>query len=114
MALRPTRVSLVVLGCAAAIGGAACGGASSDVSGNNPGDGKQIFSDAGCGGCHTFKPADSGGTSGPSLDNTSMTEQQIADQIATGGGGMPAFQGDLTQSQIDAVAAFIAEAQLTN
>lgn len=89
-------------------GAAACGGASSDVSGSNAGDGKQIFSDAGCGNCHTFKPAGSGGTSGPALDGITLSQQAIADQIAAGGGGMPAFEGDLTQTQIDAVAAFIA------
>lgn len=112
--MRLTRLALVVLACAATLGAAACGGASSDATGTNPGDGKQIFSDAGCGSCHTFAPADSNGTSGPTLDNTSLNQQQIADQISSGGGGMPAFQGDLTQSQIDAVAAFIAEAQTVN
>jgi cytochrome c oxidase subunit 2 len=30
--------------------------------------GKKVFSDAGCGGCHTFAPAGSSGAIGPDLD----------------------------------------------
>lgn len=114
MNLRLTRAALLASACFAAFGVAACGSVSTEATGTNPGDGKQIFSDAGCGGCHTFKPADSSGTSGPALDNTSLNQDQIAEQIAKGGGGMPAFAGDLNEAQIDAVAAFIAEAETIN
>jgi mono/diheme cytochrome c family protein len=34
----------------------------------DPAAGKQVFLDSGCGGCHTFKPAGSTGTTGPDLD----------------------------------------------
>ena len=34
----------------------------------NPAAGKKVFSDAGCGGCHTFAPAGTSGTVGPDLD----------------------------------------------
>jgi mono/diheme cytochrome c family protein len=30
--------------------------------------GKQVFMQSGCGGCHTFKPAGTSGTTGPDLD----------------------------------------------
>jgi cytochrome c551/c552 len=30
--------------------------------------GKQVFTSSGCGGCHTFKPAGTTGTTGPDLD----------------------------------------------
>ena len=35
----------------------------------NPAAGKAVFASAGCGGCHTFKPAGSNGNVGPKLDN---------------------------------------------
>jgi len=34
----------------------------------DPAAGKQAFSESGCGGCHTFKPADTSGKTGPDLD----------------------------------------------
>ncbi len=102
-----SRFFLLVLACVAIAGVTACGGTNTDATGTNPGDGKQIFSDAGCGGCHTFAPAGSGGKSGPALDGTTLSAAEVAAQIKSGGGGMPGFEGDLTPEQIDAVAAFI-------
>lgn len=94
---------------AAAAIAAGCGGSDgSSATGENPGDGKQIFSDAGCAGCHHFAPAGSNGGSGPDLDGTSLTVQQIEDQVRDGGGGMPSFSGDLSDQQIQAVAEFVA------
>lgn len=96
----------VVLAAAAFVTG--CGGASgSQATGENPGDGKQIFSDS-CAGCHQFAPAGSGGGSGPDLDGTSLTVQEIAAQVRDGGGGMPNFSGKLTEQQIQAVSEFVA------
>jgi mono/diheme cytochrome c family protein len=34
----------------------------------NPTAGKQVFTSSGCGGCHTFQPAGTSGTTGPDLD----------------------------------------------
>jgi mono/diheme cytochrome c family protein len=34
----------------------------------NAAAGKQVFMQSGCGGCHTFKPAGTSGTTGPDLD----------------------------------------------
>lgn len=34
----------------------------------NPAKGKLVFTRSGCGGCHTFKPAGTTGTTGPDLD----------------------------------------------
>jgi mono/diheme cytochrome c family protein len=34
----------------------------------NAAAGKQVFTSSGCGGCHTFKPAGTTGTTGPDLD----------------------------------------------
>ncbi|MGH3084481.1 MAG: c-type cytochrome [Gaiellaceae bacterium] len=34
----------------------------------DPAKGKQVFTSSGCGGCHTFQPAGTTGTTGPDLD----------------------------------------------
>jgi mono/diheme cytochrome c family protein len=34
----------------------------------NPTAGRQVFTSSGCGGCHTFQPAGTTGTTGPDLD----------------------------------------------
>jgi mono/diheme cytochrome c family protein len=36
----------------------------------SPAAGKTVFASAGCGGCHTFSPAASSGTTGPNLDES--------------------------------------------
>jgi mono/diheme cytochrome c family protein len=46
---------------------------------------------------------------GPSLDTTALTEAEIAQVVANGRNTMPAFAGQLTDEQIDAVAAFVAQ-----
>ncbi|MGZ4289200.1 MAG: cytochrome c [Gaiellaceae bacterium] len=71
-------------------------------------DGKQVFAAAGCGGCHTLKAAGSTGNVGPNLDQLKPSEQRVAHQVEVGGGAMPAFKGQLSDAQIQAVAAFVA------
>lgn len=87
---------------------AGCGSSGSDATGTDPGDGKQIFSDSGCAGCHKFAPAGSNGGSGPDLDGITLDVAAIEAQVRSGGGGMPSFDGDLTDQQITAVAEFVA------
>ena len=72
-------------------------------------DGKGIFTEAGCGGCHVLKAAGTSGTSGPDLDRTKPGLQEAVGQIRTGGGGMPAFRGRLTDEQIQTVAKYVTE-----
>jgi mono/diheme cytochrome c family protein len=72
-------------------------------------DGKDVFAEAGCGGCHTYSPAGSNGSVGPNLDDANVTFEQAVQQVTNGGGGMPAFKGDLSQEEIDAVARFVTE-----
>ena len=73
-------------------------------------DGKQIFTSAGCGGCHTLKDAAATGNVGPNLDQLKPSEAAVAHQVEVGGGAMPAFKGQLTPAQIQAVAAYVAGA----
>jgi mono/diheme cytochrome c family protein len=72
------------------------------------GDPKALFT-SNCAGCHTFAAAEATGTVGPNLDQLSPTEARIAEQIRKGGGGMPAFEGQLTDEQIQALAKFVFE-----
>jgi mono/diheme cytochrome c family protein len=71
-------------------------------------DGKQVFSSAGCGGCHTLKDAGSSGNVGPNLDTLKPSKSRVAHQVEVGGGAMPSFKGQLTDAQIQAVAAYVA------
>src|SRR5436305_2154301 len=45
----------------------------------NPANGKKAFASLGCAGCHTYKPANSNGQTGPDLDKLPQYAQQ-ADQ----------------------------------
>jgi mono/diheme cytochrome c family protein len=69
--------------------------------------GKQVFASAGCGGCHTLKAAGSSGNVGPNLDDLKPSQQIVAHQVTVGGGAMPAFKGQLSDKQIQDVAAFV-------
>ncbi|MFT4050560.1 MAG: cytochrome c [Solirubrobacterales bacterium] len=82
---------------------AGCGGPASTST-----DGKTIFSDAGCGSCHSLDAAGSDGGSGPDLTNLKVSADVVAEQVTNGGGGMPSFKGRLTDEQIQAVAKFVA------
>jgi mono/diheme cytochrome c family protein len=45
----------------------------------DPAAGEKLFASSGCGGCHTFKPANATGKVGPDLDNLAADAQK-ADQ----------------------------------
>jgi mono/diheme cytochrome c family protein len=80
--------------------------------------GEQIFTAAGCAGCHTFGPAGSNGTIGPNLDELAAAagnrepgksaEEYVRESLtkpeaflAPGfGNAMPSFDGRLTDKQI--------------
>ncbi len=84
--------------------------------------GEQIFTAAGCAGCHTFQPAGSTGTIGPDLDDLAsaagdmppeeFVRQSILDPDAeiTEGfqpGVMPAFEGRLNDEQVQALVQYL-------
>jgi cytochrome c5 len=68
--------------------------------------GEEIFV-ANCGTCHTLTAAGTSGTVGPNLDDTSFDQGAVEDQVTLGGGGMPAFEGQLSEDEIQNVAAFV-------
>ncbi len=73
--------------------------------------GKDVYASAGCGSCHTFEDAGSTGTIGPNLDDSSADFEAAAEQIRTGGGGMPAFEGQLSEQEIADVAAYVTQSR---
>jgi cytochrome c oxidase subunit 2 len=88
-------------------------------------DGETIFTSAGCGSCHTFRPAGTTAEVGPSLNDLEPGEEpledfireSIADPNAEITSGyqpdvMPAtFERTLTQEQLDALVQYLVEGQ---
>ena len=71
-------------------------------------DGKAIFT-SNCASCHTLAAADTSGTVGPNLDQAKPSRQATEQKVRKGGGGMPAFEGQLSDEQIQAVADYVAK-----
>jgi mono/diheme cytochrome c family protein len=87
--------------------------------------GEQIFTAAGCAGCHTFAPAGSNATIGPNLDELAAAaakrepgksaEQYVRESLlqpdaflAPGfGNAMPSFEGRLTDKQIQTLVDYL-------
>ena len=85
-------------------GGATGGGEQGDADA-----GKAVFASAGCGGCHTYSKANSNGTVGPNLDDANVDYDAAVQQVHNGGGGMPPFEGKLSDEEIANVAAFVTQ-----
>jgi mono/diheme cytochrome c family protein len=74
----------------------------------DPAAGKVVFTGAsGCTGCHTLADAGSTGTVGPNLDQAKPPYAKVVDRVTNGQGVMPAFKGQLTETQIQDVAAYV-------
>jgi mono/diheme cytochrome c family protein len=72
-------------------------------------NGKAIFTSAGCAGCHTLKDANATGNVGPNLDQLKPSKDRVIHQVTFGGAVMPAFRGRLSEAQIQAVSAYVAQ-----
>jgi mono/diheme cytochrome c family protein len=114
--------SLVLIALLLALGLAACGGdddddeaggattaAETQAGGGEEADGEAVFASAGCGGCHTLEAAGSSGATGPNLDELMPSEEQVEEQVRNGGGAMPAFDDQLSDAEITAVAQYVSE-----
>lgn len=73
----------------------------------DPAAGKAVFASAGCSGCHTLKAAGATGNVGPNLDDLKPTEDAVKNQVIHGGGAMPAFGTQLSNAEIQNVAAYV-------
>jgi mono/diheme cytochrome c family protein len=86
---------------------AAVGAAFSLPAAAGAGTGPQVWSQAGCGGCHTLGAAGSTGNAGPNLDALRPSSAAVSAQVTYGGGGMPSFGGSLSSSDIQALASWV-------
>ena len=77
---------------------------SKEADARESGQGEQIFSDN-CAGCHGADGG--GGNGGPALDDGGFSLKQAIEQITNGGGGMPAFGGQLSDEEIRDLAAYV-------
>ena len=89
-------------------GGAATTAATTAETTEGGGDGAAVFA-SNCGTCHTLAAAGSDGTTGPNLDDLMPDKETVEAQVRSGGGGMPAFEGQLSDAEIEAVATYVSE-----
>ena len=71
--------------------------------------GEAVYASAGCGGCHTMEAAGSSGNVGPNLDDSQPDAALVEERVRNGAGAMPAFEGQLSDQQIDDVTAYVVE-----
>ena len=73
-------------------------------------EGKKIFLGVGnCAVCHTLQDANSNGNIGPNLDEIKPGIAQIISAVTNGIGIMPAYEGQLSTGEIQALANYVAE-----
>jgi mono/diheme cytochrome c family protein len=87
--------------------GSAVEEATSEVAaGGDAAAGKEVFT-ANCAACHTLADAGATGAVGPNLDDAAPDQATVEAKVRTGGGGMPAFEGQLSDDEIANVAAYV-------
>ena len=88
-------------------GGAAEGGGE-EASGGDPEAGAEVFATS-CAACHGEDGT--GGAGGPGLTSMPKAQEQASaeEQVREGGGGMPPFEGQLSDEEISNVAAFVVQ-----
>jgi len=72
--------------------------------------GKQVFETAGCKNCHTLSDAGATGNVGPNLDDAKPPADLVVERVTNGKGVMPSFKGQLSEQQIQDVAAYVSQA----
>ncbi len=70
-------------------------------------EGKRIFTSAGCVACHTLKAAGASGNVGPNLDQVKPSYDKVIERVTNGKPPMPSFRGQLSTTEIQAVARFV-------
>jgi mono/diheme cytochrome c family protein len=77
----------------------------------DPVAGKLVFTGAGgCGGCHTLADAKTSGKVGPNLDQAKPALSLAVTRVTHGQGAMPNFTGQLSDTQIANVTAYVVKA----
>jgi len=72
--------------------------------------GKEVFLNAGnCATCHSLKDAGSNAMVGPNLNDIKPVVERVKNAVTNGIGVMPAYQGILSDEEIDAVSYYVSE-----
>ena len=114
------RVALALVALVLCMGVTACGGDDEDSGATTEttttettttdetttASGREVFV-ADCASCHTLADAGATGAIGPNLDESSLDEAAVEAQVRSGGGGMPAFEGELSDEEIQAVSGYV-------
>lgn len=80
------------------------------ASAGDPAAGKEVFASAGCGACHVLADAGTSGTVGPNLDEAKPSRELVVERVTNGKPPMPSFKDQLSEKQIEDVAAYVVQA----
>ena len=69
--------------------------------------GKKIFLENNCATCHTLSGAESYGNIGPNLNEIRPNMMMVIAAVTNGIGVMPAYQGELSTEEIQALAHYV-------
>ena len=70
--------------------------------------GKNVFLNKGnCVACHTLNDAESNGKIGPNLNQIKPDKMRVISTVTNGIGVMPAYEGQLSMQEIEAVAHYV-------
>jgi cytochrome c6 len=71
--------------------------------------GEEVFAAQGCANCHTLEAAGASAEVGPNLDEVQPSLEATVEQVTNGGNGMPAYRDQVSEEDIQAVAAYVVE-----
>lgn len=105
---RQTGLAAVFLALAAGFAAIAAAPGAQAADGDATEQGRQLFTDWGCGACHVLKDAGGAGHVGPALDgNGKLSKAYIVSLVNNGQGAMPGFAGAMTDEEIALLADYI-------
>jgi mono/diheme cytochrome c family protein len=81
-----------------------------DIHDGRPAVGRPLFTQMGCGSCHTLAASGANGKIGPDLDADPPGFDLVLDRVTNGTGGMPSFKKRLSERQIRDLAAYVVTA----
>lgn len=71
---------------------------------------RTLFSQYGCGSCHSFADANGFGHIGPALDgNDALSVEYVTQIVSNGQGAMPGFGGMVSDEELETLARYIVE-----
>lgn len=112
------RRTIMVLGAVTVLSLAGCNGEEDDAEPADEGaaddeqveEGRVLFADGAqpaCVSCHALSDADSTGGIGPDLDRLAPSAEQVTQALRSGPGQMPSYADDLSDEEMDALAAYV-------